>query len=117
MTEQTKIMSTGQQSACAKVLTFTLKPVVCAHSAHFSQQNSSGTLTKEHQCNKLHFVLHARVGRFGPYCIRGVCVAPFISVVCGHGIGLVWLCFVFVSEVLVSSAIRNPECRSIQRRL
>ena len=23
-------------------------------------------------CNKLHFVPHARVGRFGPFCIRGV---------------------------------------------
>ena len=63
------------------------------------------------------------------------CVTPFARVECGHGIDLllasphvprvprvsrvprVPLFHVFVSEVLVSSAIRNPEYRSIQRRL
>ena len=61
-------------------------------------------------------LFHARVGRFGPFCKRGVW--PLLHLWCvAMALASFRLYLVFVSEVLVSSAIRNPECRSIQRQL
>ena len=61
-----------------------------------------------------YILFQARVGRFGPFCICGVW--PLLYLWCvAIALASFWLYLVFVSEVLVSSAIRNPECRRIQR--
>ena len=59
-------------------------------------------------------LFHARVGRFGSFCVRGVWLLLYLWCV-AMAMASFWLYLVFVSEVLVSSAIRNPECRRIQR--
>ena len=73
-------------------------------------------LSKVNQCVSVtnYILLHAEVGRFGPFCIRGVWSLLYLWCV-AMALASFWLYLVFVSEVLVSSAIRNPECRRTQR--
>ena len=94
ITKRTKTMSTGQQSACAKVLTFTLKHVVCAHTLiNKTAVEHWWKSTSVTNCILFHT---PELGALAPF-VFVVCVAPFISVVCGHGIGLV-LAFFRVHE-------------------
>ena len=103
-----------QNKSCRSIMLF---PSVIVH-WYWANQSSSRVAVRvpsfKPQCNKLYFV-PPQSWTLWPL-LYSWCVTPFVSVECGHSIGLV-LFLVFVSEVLVSSAIHNPEYRSIQIRL